>query len=122
MADRIQTFLNRKYLGEITLDGADDRYGLTYSPTWIKENGFPVSPHLTFDSCQPESVRRFLANLLPEGKWLEELSVTTHISRANTFGLIAAIGAETTGALTFRIGGPAPESLPTSFRPVNGES
>jgi serine/threonine-protein kinase HipA len=119
MAERIQAFLNRKHLGEITLDGGNDRYGLTYSPTWISEKGFPVSPHLKFDNRQPESVRRFLANLLPEGKWLEELSVTTHISRSNTFGLIATIGAETTGALTFRIGDPSTESLPTSFRPIS---
>lgn len=119
MAESIQAFLNRKHLGEITLDGADDRYGLTYLPTWIEANGFPISPHLKFDICQPESVRRFLANLLPEGKWLEELSVNSHISRSNTFGLIAAIGAETTGALTFRIGDPSPEPLPTSFRPIS---
>jgi serine/threonine-protein kinase HipA len=118
MAERLQVFLNRKHVGEITLDGAEDRYGLTYASTWIAEHGFPVSPHVQLADCKPESVRRFLANLLPEGKWLEELAVTTHISRANTFGLISAIGTETTGALTFRMGDSslAPES--TSFRPI----
>lgn len=118
MAARLQAFLNRKHLGEITLDGAEDRYGLTYAPTWVAEHGFPVSPHLTFAGSKPESVRRFLANLLPEGKWLEELAVTTYISRANTFGLIAAIGTETTGALTFRMGDSSLDQAPTSFRPI----
>jgi serine/threonine-protein kinase HipA len=74
MAERLQVFLNRKHVGEITLDGAEDRYGLTYASTWIAEHGFPVSPHVQLADCKPESVRRFLANLLPEGKWLEELA------------------------------------------------
>jgi serine/threonine-protein kinase HipA len=119
MADLLQAYCNGKHLGEITLDGANDRYGLGYAADWITGNGFPVSPHLPLDSCSPESVRRFLANLLPEGKWLEELAQLTHISRFNTFGLIAAIGMETTGALTFRLGDVSVEPPSTSFRPVS---
>jgi serine/threonine-protein kinase HipA len=121
MAETLQVFLNRKHLGEISLEGADDRYGLAYSPSWLAEGGFPVSPHLKPDECRPEAVRRFLANLLPEGRWLEELSISTHISKSNTFGLIAAIGSETTGALTFRLGESSLETPPTSFRPVTVE-
>ena len=118
MIARLQTFLNRQHLGEITFNGADDRYDLLYAPVWIAQHGFPVSPHLKFADCRPESVRRFLANLLPEGKWLEELAVTTQISRANTFGLSAALGVETTGALTFQMGDTSLEPAPTTFRPI----
>jgi serine/threonine-protein kinase HipA len=71
--------------------------------------------------CSSESVKRFLANLLPEGRWLEELSVSCHISRSNVFGLIAAIGAETTGALSFGMGDESEGGLLTSFRPVTSE-
>ncbi|MEI6704471.1 MAG: HipA domain-containing protein, partial [Deltaproteobacteria bacterium] len=42
----------------------------------------------------------------------------SHISRANIFGLVAAIGTATNGALTFRLGDTSAEAPATSFRPV----
>ncbi len=110
--------LDRKVLGKIILEEKSEQYRLEYSQSWLDGAGFAVSPHLKPGQSAPESVKRFLANLLPEGRWLEELSVSSHISRSNVFGLIAAIGAETAGALSFRIGGDSDEDLPTSFRPV----
>jgi len=121
MPEKLQVFLNQKHLGAISLDGSSDSYGLAYAPSWLAEGGFPISPHLKPAQCSPDSVRRFLANLLPEGKWLEELSLNAQVSRSNTFGLIAAIGAETTGALTFRFGEASVAPIPTSFRPVTAE-
>ena len=113
--------LNRRHLGKICLDDKSEQYGLEYAPSWLDGGGFPVSPHLKPGECASESVRRFLANLLPEGRWLEELAISSHISRANIFGLVAAIGAETTGALTFRMGDEPEGGLPTSFRPVTSD-
>jgi serine/threonine-protein kinase HipA len=60
-------------------------------------------------------------NLRTSFRWLEELAISSHISRANIFGLVAAIGAETTGALTFRMGDEPEGGLPTSFRPVTSD-
>ncbi len=113
--------LNRKHLGKILLEEKSEQYGLEYAPSWLDGGGFPVSPHLKPGECASESVKRFLANLLPEGRWLEELSVSSHISRSNVFGLIAAIGAETTGALSFRMGDEPKGGLLTSFRPVTSD-
>lgn len=110
--------LNRRHLGKILLEEKSEQYGLEYAPSWFAGGGFPVSPHLKPGECASESLKRFLANLLPEGRWLEELSVSSHISRSNVFGLIAAIGAETTGALSFRMGDEPVGGLSTSFRPV----
>jgi len=110
--------INRQHLGKITLEESGDRYALEYAQSWLDAGGFPVSPHLKPGECASESVRRFLANLLPEGRWLEELAISRQISRANIFGLVAAIGTETTGALTFRMGDTPPENPETSFRPV----
>jgi serine/threonine-protein kinase HipA len=118
MATILTVNINRQHLGKITLEEKSEQYGLEYALSWLDGGGFPVSPHLKPGECASESVKRFLANLLPEGRWLEELSVSSHISRSNVFGLIAAIGAETTGALTFRIGDEPEGGLPTSFRPV----
>jgi serine/threonine-protein kinase HipA len=113
--------LNRIHLGKVLLDEKSEQYGLEYDLSWLDGGGFPVSPHLKPGECASESVKRFLANLLPEGRWLEELAISSHISRANIFGLVAAIGAETTGALTFRMGDEPVGGLLTSFRPVTSD-
>jgi len=118
MTENLLTYLDGIYLGKIILDGPSETYGLEYDETWLEGGGFPVSPHLKFHKSTDDSVRRFLANLLPEGRWLEELSLSAHISKSNTFGLIAAIGAETTGALTFRMGGAGSKTNTTNFRPI----
>jgi serine/threonine-protein kinase HipA len=118
MTEKLQTFLNRKHLGEIVLDSTDDRDGLVYCPSWIPEGGFPVSPHLKPGESTSESVRRFLANLLPEGKWLEEICAASQVASSNIFALAAAIGSETTGALTFCPGQELSGGLPTNFRPI----
>lgn len=118
MTEHLLTYLDGVYLGKVILDATSDAYCLEYDETWIAGGGFPISPHLKFQNSPDNSVRRFLANLLPEGRWLEQLSLSAQISKSNTFGLIAAIGSETTGALTFRIGD---EANATNFRPIERE-
>ncbi len=121
MTEQLAVYIDQKRLGSITLDGHNDKYGLLYDPEWLEKSGYAISPHLKPGVCKSESVKRFLANLLPEGKWLAELSVYRQISRSNIFGLIAAIGVETTGALAFRQNGGKDGEIPTSFRSVSSE-
>ena len=118
MAAYLTMYLDRRHLGKIILEEKSEQYGLEYAPSWLGGGGFAISPYLEPGACTSESVKRFLANLLPEGRWLEELSLSSHISRSNVFGLIAAIGAETTGALSFGMGDAAGREISTSFRPV----
>jgi len=118
MSETLSVFLNRVPLGIVTLEGKEDRYGLEYAESWIQNQGYAISPHLQIGECESERVKRFLSNLLPEGKWLEELSVDNQISKSNIFGLIALIGAETTGALTFQYGGVGQKPRATEFREV----
>jgi serine/threonine-protein kinase HipA len=121
MTEQLAVYSDQRRLGSITFDGHDDKYSLLYDPEWLEKSGFAISPHLKPGACRSESVKRFLANLLPEGRWLEELSVDRQISKSNIFGLIAAIGVETTGALTFRQNGGKVGEMPTSFRSVGIE-
>ncbi len=121
MAETLSVFLNREPLGWVTLEDKGDRYGLEYAPSWLESQGYAISPHLKPGACESEKVKRFLSNLLPEGKWLEELSVDNQISKSNVFGLIALIGAETTGALSFQYDGVDQPPRPTEFRAVGKE-
>jgi len=121
MPQALSVFLNREPLGWVTLEGKGDRYGLEYARSWLEGQGYAISPHLQPGECETGKVKRFLSNLLPEGKWLEELSIDHQISQSNVFGLIALIGAETTGALTFQYDGADREPRPTGFRAVGGE-
>ena len=68
MSEQLTVFLNKKPLGTITLDGHQDRYELEYAASWLDGPGFAISPHLKPGKCQSEQIKRFLANLLPEGK------------------------------------------------------
>ncbi|HZV81946.1 MAG TPA: HipA domain-containing protein [Geobacteraceae bacterium] len=118
--ERLYIFIGQERLGEIRIIDAKGAMDLVYDPAWLSAGGFKISPHLQPDACRPESVRNFLSNLLPEGEWLEDLSRNAACSKANIFGLIAYIGTETTGALSFVL---EEEGTPpsTSFREVSRE-
>lgn len=118
--EKLHVFIDRERLGEIRIVDNERKMELAYDSVWIEKGGFPVSPHLPLNGSDPEAVRRFLSNLLPEGPLLEELSRNTHCSKSNIFGLIAAIGAETTGALSFAVDDSGGPPL-TYFREVTPE-
>ncbi|MDV6252578.1 HipA domain-containing protein [Vibrio sp. EA2] len=99
--------------------GTETEFSFIYEDEW-KHTGFPISPHIPFDTqASPRSIENYLRNLLPEGEAFEEMIQNTTISKSNTFGLIRKLGAETSGALSFRVPGSEPEE--TSFRPVPDE-
>ena len=97
----LNVYLNTQYIATLTIEGKEDIYTFTYSEDWAK-HGYEISPHLPFhELVSSASIKRFLDNLLPEGKGLDDLTSFTHISKNNIFGLIQAIGFETSGALHF---------------------
>jgi serine/threonine-protein kinase HipA len=84
----------------------DDRWTLRYTEDWIeRDNAFPLSPPLPFvpqdNGYAPGAIRRFIENLLPEGRALDISATTYRVSKSNIFGLIIALGAETAGAIGF---------------------
>ena len=91
MGESLSIFLNQTPLGGLILDASGDSYKLEYEASWISDHGYSVSPHLMPGSCDSAKVKRFLSNLLPEGRWLEELSTESQVSRSNIFGLIELI-------------------------------
>ncbi|WP_100644046.1 HipA domain-containing protein [Alteromonas facilis] len=114
----IGTRLNK--IATLTLESAtESEMSLVYEPGWVKE-GFAFSPHLPLDGkFDSRAVRNFIQNLLPEGRGLEEITSNTTVSKNNAFGLIRVIGADTSGAISFRPFKSPP--VETSFRAVSKE-
>ncbi|WP_404401675.1 HipA domain-containing protein [Idiomarina seosinensis] len=74
---------------------------LHYDQSW-QQQGFSLSPHLPFDQpCRALATTNFIRNLFPEGGAFETLLATEHLSKNNLYGILATIGADTAGALTF---------------------
>ena len=108
--------LNDLQIGTISIKGKDAVYQFEYTDEW-KQAGYEISPHLAFDeTLSSGAIKRFLENLLPEGKGLDDLTSFTHISKNNIYGLIQAMGFETSGALSF--GKIDKDAIPL-FRPIS---
>lgn len=91
-------------VGELSFESSQDSYDFAYSDSWLKQDSaFPLSTHIPLfgEGIRPGAVQRFLQNLLPEGRALDVVSMTHQISKGNVFGLIALLGNEPAGALSF---------------------
>lgn len=117
MKHNINIFCNNDYVGFIEIDLASNNAKLNYDDNW-KKIGFELSPHLKFNKeIDSNSIKKFISNLLPEGRGLEFVSEILQISKANKFALIEAIGNETAGAITFT----SNKKIITSFRKISNE-
>ena len=84
----------------------NNRWSLDYDADWVAApTAFPLSPALPFhppaEGYAAGAVKRFVENLLPEGRALDIAATTHRVSKSNIYGLISALGTETTGAFRF---------------------
>jgi serine/threonine-protein kinase HipA len=94
-------------IGLLTHESSVQRWAFTYEPTWLaQKDRFALCPSLPLRSDptrngeqHSNAVRTFFENLLPEGRALEEAAASHKLSKANSFGLLSALGRETAGAL-----------------------
>jgi serine/threonine-protein kinase HipA len=94
----------------------NDLWSLDYDPHWVDvPQAFPLSPALPFvppaTGHAAGAVKRFVENLLPEGRALDIAAATCRVAKSNVFALIHALGAETTGAFRFWPAGEEPPSI-----------
>ena len=114
--NKLNIYFSNELVGFVSYDINNDDFIFEYEELWIKK-GFELTPHIKFNNdITSNTIKRFIENLLPEGTGREILSMNYHISKNNIFGLIQAIGNETTGALTFNN---SSNPIPTSFRKIN---
>lgn len=91
-------------IGTLEYDSLEERFSFRYDSGWQSaETAYSISPHISKFGEQASSgtVRRFLENLLPEGRALDIVSTTHQVARNNIYGLIRELGRETSGALAF---------------------
>ena len=99
-------WVNDKKVATLRYVAKDDLWSLEYEPSWITAaEAFPLSPILSFippgNGYAPGAIRRFVENLLPEGRALDISATTYRVSKNNIFALINALGLETAGAFQF---------------------
>lgn len=106
-------------VGELSYNPSDETFSFSYEESWM-ETGFVLSPHIRFDTLPSSStLKKFFANLLPEGRGLEDLSRYFQISKSNIFGLIEKLSFDTAGALFFSTNDHIDQQ--TNLRPVSLE-
>lgn len=115
MNNKLNITIKDTIVASIWVDKTDETYKFEYSDAWVKK-GFSISPHIKFGlHVSPGTIKRFLENLIPEGKGLEDITQFAHISKNNTFAIIKAIGYDTSGALMF---GSPDNQNEAIFRPI----
>ena len=106
-------------VGAVEYEALEDRFSFQYDESWVRTEGtYSISPHIMM-SGQPASsgtVRRFLENLLPEGRALDVVATTFQVTRNNLYGLLRQIGQETAGALSFLAA--TPPAQPSTRREI----
>src|ERR1700694_4768802 len=119
----LHVFEESSHIGELAYDTDEDRFSFDYSDGWRRNPArYPLSPHMPLEGdIGPNTVRRFLQNLLPEGRALDGASAFSSISKNNVFALIRRLGQETVGALSFQASDVPPEQQPARERGVSHE-
>lgn len=97
----------------LTYEPMNAQWSLTYDPAWVRSSDrFALSPALPLqppaEGYPAGAVMRFVQNLLPEGRALDIAASSARVAKSNIFGLIHALGAETTGAFRFWPAGEVP--------------
>jgi len=116
--NKLKITMSGQEVASIWVDKIEETYQFEYSQEW-KKKGFDISPHIKLqESSKSGIVRRFLENLIPEGKGLEDITQFAHISKNNTFAIIKAIGYDTSGALMFGEADSKDESI---FRAISDD-
>jgi serine/threonine-protein kinase HipA len=111
-------------VGTLEYESLEERFSFVYDPGWkAAGTSYSISPHiLTFgEPAATGTVRRFLENLLPEGRALDIVSTTHQVSKNNIYGLIRELGRETSGALAFFPEDLAPQDQTNRRREIKRE-
>lgn len=100
----LDVFAGTARVGRLGYDPLDETFSFDYDPSWREiSDSYSISPHISmYGQPAPSStLRRFLDNLLPEGRALDVVATANQVSKNNLYALIRELGQETSGALCF---------------------
>jgi len=120
----LEVFDGAAHVGTVEYESLEERFSFRYDPQWrTAPSAYFISPHIPLSGPEAaaSTVRRFLENLLPEGRALDIVSTTHQVSKNNIYGLIRELGRETSGALSFRPTDTTHEPLATQRREIGRE-
>ena len=90
---------------------ARDRSTFAYDAAWLAGGMPPLSQSLPLDgSFSSAAAAAFFGNLLPEGAPRELLARRLGLSAGNDFGMLAAVGGDTAGAISLQPAGQVPSA------------
>ena len=118
-AHSLSVFDGVAQVGVVGYESLDESFSFHYDPAWARAEGsYSISPHILTvgQGASSGTVRRFLENLLPEGRVLDIVATTFQVARNNLYGLLRQLGQETAGALSFLMANP--EARPTTRREI----
>lgn len=102
MAHELDVWLAGAKVGTLSLP--EGRLSFRYHPDWLANPtamALSCSLPLQAEPFDDHAARPFFANLLPEGQLRRLIAQQFQVSRQNDFALLAAIGGECAGAITF---------------------
>jgi serine/threonine-protein kinase HipA len=111
-------------VGSVQYESLEEQFSFTYDPQWqAADTSYSISPHIqkSGELAASGTVRRFLENLLPEGRALDVVSTTHQVSKNNIYGLVRALGQETAGALSILADDTTPQSQISTRREISRE-
>lgn len=109
-------------VGAVEYESLEEQFSFAYDPRWpASRSSYSISPHILMlgQPAASGTVRRFLENLLPEGRALDIVSTTHQVSKNNIYGLVRALGQETAGALSFLADAEIPQTQTSSRREIS---
>ena len=112
----LSLWANDQKVAMLGYEPLNDRWSLDYDYDWVRTpEAFPLSPPLSLEppagGYAVGAVKRFVENLLPEGRALDITATMYHVSKTNIFALINELGKETTGAVRFWRANQAPPTV-----------
>jgi serine/threonine-protein kinase HipA len=107
MARVLDVYLFDRFVGKLIQDDIG-RMKFRYDAKWLKAENTPVLSHslpMQAESFRARECLGFFGGILPEGSQRERIAKNLGISKENTFAMLAAIGGECAGAVSFLLEG-----------------
>ncbi|WP_426336682.1 HipA domain-containing protein [Pseudoduganella sp. R-31] len=116
---QLSLWLHKRHVADIGYEPLNEAWSLRYTDEWREDlQAFALSPAIPLNTeCSSAPIRRFIENLLPEGRALDIVASAQGVAKSNVYGLIRALGTETTGAFRFLPHGEDGSTEPARIRP-----